>query len=80
MDRRIVRICRAGDQLPARVSDHEEVRETSQRLTLENVQADTPQAIDVGVVNLGEEADLGWRHGIIVGQEELQPEHSAYAG
>lgn len=43
-------------------------------LTLEDVQADSTEAIDVGVVDLGEEADLGWCHGVVVGQEELELE------
>ena len=40
-------------------------REAS-RLTLEDVQTDTPQLVDIGMVDLGQEADLGWSHGIVV--------------
>ena len=47
------------------------------RLTLQHVEADAPQAVDVGVVDLGEEANLGRRHGVVVGKEQLQLEHSA---
>lgn len=39
------------------------------KLTLENVEANAPQPVDVGVVNLGEEAHLGWRHGVVVREE-----------
>lgn len=45
-------------------------------LTLQDIQADTAKAIDVGVVDLGQEADLGGCHGIIVGKEELKTEDS----
>ena len=45
-------------------------------ITLENIQADTPELVDVWVVDLGQEADLGWCHGVIVWKEELELEDS----
>lgn len=44
--------------------------------TLQNVQTDTTEAINVGVIDLGQEADLGRGHGIVVGQEQLEPKYS----
>lgn len=38
-------------------------------LTLQNIQADATQLVDVGVVDLGEETNLGGHHGIVVCQE-----------
>jgi hypothetical protein len=38
-------------------------------LTLQDIQADTAETIDVGVVYLGQEANLGRSHGVVVGQE-----------
>lgn len=45
--------------------------------TLQNVKADTTQLVDIGVENLGEEANLWRSHGIVFGQEELQLENAA---
>ena len=42
------------------------------RPTLKNVEADAAQLIDVGVKDLGQEADLGRRHGVVVGEEQLE--------
>jgi hypothetical protein len=47
------------------------------RLTLEDVEANATQSVNVGVVNLGEEADLGRGHGVVVWEEELKLEHAA---
>ena len=44
--------------------------------TLQYIQADSAEAIDVGVVDLGEEADLGRSHGVVVGQEQFKLEDS----
>lgn len=44
--------------------------------TLQYIQADSAEAVDVGVVDLGEEADLGGSHGVIVGQEQFELEDS----
>lgn len=38
------------------------------------------ESVDVGVVDLGAEEDLGGDHGVIVGEEQLQVEHSAFVG
>lgn len=67
----MVRICRAGDQL----SNQCQWRHLSKIIpepTLQNIQADTAEAVDVGVVNLGQEADLWGSHGIIVGEKQLK--------
>lgn len=54
--------------------------EEAGRLTLENVQADTAELVNVGMVDLGEEADL-WRcHGIVVWKEQLEIEYAACNG
>lgn len=45
-------------------------------LTLEHVEADSAELVDIRVVDLGEEADLGRRHGVIVGEEELELEYT----
>jgi hypothetical protein len=47
------------------------------RLTLENVETNATQSVDVGVVDLGEEADLGRGHGVVVWEEELELKHAA---
>ena len=69
----MVRICRAGDQLPKMISGEDLVVD-SDGLTLQDVQADSTEAIDVGVVDLGKEADLGGSHGVVVGQEQFELE------
>lgn len=84
-----MRICRAGDHLSAdgqgKKSDQsdcspliEEVE--TPRLTFENVEADPAQLVDVGVVDLGQEAHLRGRHRVFLGQEQLQLELSACRG
>lgn len=42
--------------------------------TLQDVEADTAQLVDVGVEDLGQEANLGGDHGVVVGEEELELE------
>lgn len=42
------------------------------KLTLQNVQTDAAKAVDVGVVNFGQEADLWGSHRIIVRKEQLK--------
>jgi hypothetical protein len=67
MERRMVRIWRAGDQLPylsATSGGH-----SRGRLTLKHVEANAPQSVDVGVVDLGKEPDLGRGHGVVVWEE-----------
>lgn len=48
-------------------------------LTLENVEADAAQLVDVGVEDLGQEADLGRRHRVVVGKEKLELEDAAWS-
>ncbi len=69
MESKIVRICRAGDQLSATVqwSVWAPFPGCARGLaTLQHVEADAPQLVDVRVEDLGQEPDLGRRHGIIV--------------
>lgn len=47
-------------------------------LVLQNVQADATQLVHIGVVDLGQEADLGGRHRVILREEQLQLEHAAW--
>ena len=49
-------------------------------LCLEDVQADAPQRVDVGVVDPRQEAGLGGAHGVVVREEELQLEDAALVG
>lgn len=49
-------------------------------LTLQHVQAYPAQAVDVWVVDLGQEANLGRRHRVVVREEQLQLEHAVYSG
>ena len=47
--------------------DAEQDRADLQRgrpLVLEDVEADAPELVRVGMVELGDEADFGWRHGV----------------
>jgi hypothetical protein len=79
MDSRMVRICRAGDQFPfqsRRVSQGRSGRGGRGR-TFEHVEADAAEPVDVGVVDLGQEAHLGGRHGVVFRQEELELEGAA---
>jgi hypothetical protein len=50
---------------------------TQVRLTLEDIEADATQSVDVWVVDLGQEAHLGRGHGVVVGEEELKLEDAA---
>lgn len=50
---------------------------SSTRLTLQHVQTNATQSVDVGVVDFGEEANLGRRHGIVIREEELELEDAA---
>lgn len=66
----MVRIWRAGDQLPVEVSVRPgHIKLWSTWHTLQHIQADASQSVDVGVVNFGEEADLGGSHGVVIGKE-----------
>lgn len=98
MESRMVRICRAGDQLSAimeRKIYQPEVRTILSTIrggdrkgkgkrrggshTLQHVQADAAQLVDVRVVDLGQESDLRRRHRVLVRQEELELEHAICA-
>lgn len=46
-------------------------------LTLQDVEANTTQLVDVWVVDLGQEANLGRSHGVVFWEEELELEDSA---
>jgi hypothetical protein len=46
--------------------------------TLQDIQADSAETVNVGVVDLGEEADFGRCHGIVVGQEQFQLEDTTW--
>jgi len=46
--------------------------------TLQHIKTDAAEAIDVGVVDAREEADLGRGHGVVIGEEELGLEHTTY--
>ena len=50
------------------------------RPTLQYVQADATQLVNVWVVDLGQEANLGRCHGIIIRKEELELEDAPYMG
>jgi hypothetical protein len=47
-------------------------------LTLQDIQANATQTVNVGVVDLGQEADFGRSHRIVVGQEELEAEDATW--
>ena len=48
--------------------------------TFQDVEANSAQLVNVGVVDLGDEADLGRGHGVVLGQKELQFEHASLEG
>jgi hypothetical protein len=79
MERSIVRIWSAGDQLSIRCMSQSVILSSTllASRTLQNIQADAAQLVDVGVVYLGQEPDLGRVHGVVVGEEELELEHAA---
>lgn len=45
-------------------------------LTLQDIQTNAAETINVGVVDLGEEADLGRGHRVVIGKEEFKTEDS----
>jgi hypothetical protein len=49
-------------------------------LVFQNVQADPPELVDVGVVDFSEEAHVGRRQGVVFGKEQLQPEEAPLVG
>lgn len=48
------------------------------RLTLQHVKADAAELVDVGVVDLGKEADLGGRHWVVIWEEEFEVEDATW--
>ena len=82
MDKRIVRIWSAGDQLPAtnilsQRLEKEYQRANDEEHTLENIQTDTAEFVYVWVVNLGEKPDLRRSHRIVIWQEQLKFEDTS---
>lgn len=47
-------------------------------LTLENIQANTTQFVNVGVVDLGEESNLWRGHRVIIWEEKFELEYTTY--
>lgn len=81
MERRMVRICRAGDQLSKKPSVSKMTNIEGEKgpclCTLQDVETDAAELVDVGVEDFGEEADLGGRHGVVFGEEQLELEDAA---
>ncbi len=75
IERRIVRIWRAGDQLPGQESVSKLLRNRyglrAYKRTLQHIQADTTELVNVRVIDLGKEADFGRCHGVVIGKKEL---------
>lgn len=46
-------------------------------LTLQNIQTDATQFVNVGMVDLGKESNLWWGHRIVVWEKELELEYTA---
>ena len=80
-DRLVKRIIKVGSgkQNLDRQQDRSDL-EGGAPLVLQDVEADAAQLVDVGVVNLRAEENLGWRHGVLLGQEELTVEEAAFIG
>jgi hypothetical protein len=72
----MVRICKAGDQLPVCVSllPHEHFPGCR---TLENVQANSAQFVNIWVVDLCQEANLWRSHWVVVGKEKFELEYAS---
>lgn len=49
-------------------------------VALQDIETDTAQLVDIRVVDLGEKANLGWRHGVVVWEEELEVEDATWEG
>jgi len=45
--------------------------------TLENIETDAAELVNIGVVNLGQESDLRRCHRVIIWEEQLQLEDTA---
>jgi len=47
-------------------------------ITLEHVKTDSTKLVDIGVVNLGEEANLRWSHRVVIWEKQLELENPAF--
>lgn len=47
-------------------------------LVLQDVQTDSSEFVDIGVIDFGQKADFGWGHGIVSGQEQFQLEDTLF--
>lgn len=47
-------------------------------VAFEDVEADAAELVNVWVVDLGEETNLGWGHWVVVWEEELEVEDATY--
>jgi hypothetical protein len=45
--------------------------------TLEDIETDAAELIDVGMVDFGQESDLWWGHGVIIWKEQLELKDAA---
>lgn len=72
-----MRIWRAGDQLSACLSASGQLTPGVAH-TFQNIEADATELIDVRVEDLGQEANLGRSHRIVLGQKQLKLEYPAY--
>jgi hypothetical protein len=71
--------CGSGGQATSCLGGQQTLTKLDTRvsLTLEDVEANTAQSVNVGVVDLGEEADFGRGHGVVVREEQLELEDAA---
>lgn len=49
-----------------------------ERLTFQHVKADAAELVDIWVVDLGEEANLGGRHRVVIGEEEFEVKDTSW--
>lgn len=83
MERRIVRIWRAGDQLSTNCVSFVSSSilptrsDRCMRPTLQHIETDATKLVHIWVEDLGEETDFGWSHGIVVGEEKFELEDTA---
>lgn len=66
IDNKMVRICKAGDQLPMFVS-WLVIKTKGHSITLEDIETDPAKLVNIWVVDLCQEADFGRSHWIVVG-------------
>ena len=52
--------------------------ESGTPLVLQDIEADTAELVNVGVVDLSSEKDLGRSHGVVFGEEELAVEETTF--